>query len=64
MEETKPTAETKPGFKTTEFWVTIATNVAAILAAIGGAMPAEKAGLLLVVANGLYAVSRGLAKKS
>lgn len=61
--ETTPTPETKPGFKTSEFWLIIATNVAGILAAVGGALPAEKAGMLLVISNGIYAISRGLAKK-
>ena len=54
---------TKPGYKTTEFWLTIAANVAAILAAVADVLPPDKAALVLAVSNGIYAVSRGMAKK-
>ena len=53
----------KAGFKTTEFWVAILGSIGATIAAIADAIPAESAGWLVVVANGLYAISRGLAKK-
>lgn len=55
--------ETKNGFKTSEFWLSLATTIAAIAAAIADVLPAEKAGLVMAISNGLYAVSRGLAKK-
>lgn len=53
----------KTGFKTSEFWLSLATTIAAITAAIADVLPAEKAGLVMAISNGLYAVSRGLAKK-
>lgn len=53
----------KNGFKTTEFWLTMLGNVAAIVGTVGGALPAEKAGIAVLISNGLYAISRGLAKR-
>lgn len=52
----------KPGYKTTEFWLTLATNVAAILAALAGALSPEKAAICIAVSNGLYSAARGFAK--
>lgn len=65
MADTTPTpaAEVKPGFKTTEFWLTIATNVAAVVSTVAGALPPEKAGILMAIANGIYAATRAFAKK-
>lgn len=53
----------RPGWKTTEFWLTVATAVAAMLATVADLVPAEMAGMLIAISNGLYAISRGLAKK-
>ncbi len=53
----------KNGFKTTEFWVAILSSIGALVAAIADAIPAESAGWLAILANGFYAISRGLAKK-
>ena len=55
--------ESKPGYKTTEFWLSIATTIASIAASIANILPAEKAGWLIAISNGLYAISRGIAKK-
>jgi hypothetical protein len=57
----KPTV--KSGFKTTEFWVTNLASVGAILASVAGFLPPQYAALATALAGGLYAVSRGLAKK-
>lgn len=51
------------GYATTEFWLTIAGNVAAILLAVSEILPAEKAATLALIANAIYALSRGLAKQ-
>ena len=53
----------KSGLKTTEFWLTLAGNVAALISTLAGLLPPETAGWLVAVANGLYAISRGVAKK-
>ena len=54
--------ETKPAVKTTEFWLTIAVNLASLLSAIAGALPPRYAGIVSTVVTGLYALGRGWAK--
>ena len=69
-----PTKPVKPGWQSTEFWVTIVTSLISVLAAGGYISPADAetatggatqiAGLIgLVVAQVGYSVSRGNAKK-
>jgi hypothetical protein len=53
----------KPGFKTTEFLVTVLTAVGAFVAALADALPARYAAIASAVSAGAYAVSRGLAKR-
>lgn len=53
----------KPGHLTTEFWVTAATDVALLAAALSSALPAKWAAICAAVANVAYALSRGLAKQ-
>lgn len=61
--------ETKPGWKTSEFWLT-AISMAVSLAFASGLIPTDSAidkllGLIAAALGGLgYSVSRGLAKKS
>lgn len=52
----------KPGLKTTEFWLTIATDVGLLATALAGALPAKWAAVAVGVAQLAYAFSRGLAK--
>ena len=52
----------KPGWKSTEFWMSALGSLAAILGAFAGILPAEYAGIDVAVSGGLYTVSRGLAK--
>jgi len=56
--------ETKPGVKTTEFWVMVVTNIMAVLnmTSIWDYVPNKYSVLLIGVVNGLYALSRGQAK--
>ena len=62
------TTETKQAFKTTEFWLTIATIAGILIAAMqieGGAddgFTASEAWLYVAIVVGLYAVGRGAAK--
>lgn len=53
----------RPGYKSTEFLLTLAGNVAAILATIGGVLEPHYSAIIMAVSNGLYALSRGFAKK-
>lgn len=65
MSSNKPVVskDVKPGFKSTEFWLTMASNVAAILITVSEAVEPKVGAVLAIVANGLYAISRGFAKK-
>lgn len=49
--------------KSTELYLTIATNVGLIATALAGALPAKWAAVAATVANVAYAISRGLAKQ-
>ena len=53
----------KAGLYTTEFWVTVLTDVGLVASASAGALPAKWAAIAAAVANVAYAVSRGLAKQ-
>jgi len=55
--------ETKQFWKTSEFWLTVATNAANILLYLSGVIDGKWAGILATVSNALYAVSRGIAKQ-
>lgn len=56
--------ETKPGWKTTEFWATMGLNLGGILNITGAWDWASNwhGGLLMTVATAGYALSRGIAK--
>lgn len=52
-----------PGLKTTELWVTIATDVAVLAAALQGSLSPKYAAIAGAISNLAYAFSRGLAKQ-
>lgn len=52
-----------PGMKTTELYLTIATDAGLIATALAGALPPKWAAVAATVANVFYALSRGLAKQ-
>ena len=52
----------KPGWKSTEFLVTVLTALASLGAAVGGLLPPEKAAIVAAIVAALYSLSRGLAK--
>jgi predicted acyltransferase len=54
---------TKPGYKTTEFAVTVLTSLAALIAAIADYLPPRYAALAASVVAAGYAIARGLAKQ-
>jgi hypothetical protein len=53
--------ESKAGYKTSEFWLTIAISAFTLLNGIP--MPEKYEGFVIAAMGGLYALSRGLAKK-
>lgn len=54
----------KPGYLTTEFWLTVAVNAAALCSTLASALPQRYGALMATVATGLYALSRGWAKSN
>lgn len=49
----------KPGIRTTEFWVTVST----IVAAVTHALPSAWSWVPMALATAAYSISRGLAKR-
>lgn len=55
----------KPGWKTSEFWVNIfGTNVPALLATLAGLVPAKWALLIAAASNTAYGVIRMFTKRA
>lgn len=52
----------RSGWKTTEFYVTVLTDVGLIAASVGGVLPPKWAAVAAGVAQAAYAISRGLTK--
>lgn len=52
----------KPGWKTTEFWMTVTGEVGLTLAAVAGVLPPKWSAVLMVGAGAAYKISRGLSK--
>lgn len=52
----------KPGYKTTEFWLAIATNVAAIGGMVADALPPKYGVPVMAAVNAVYAVARAYTK--
>jgi len=52
----------KPGVRTTEFWLTVAVDVAAFAASLANVLPERWAAIAATVSTSIYSVSRGLAK--
>lgn len=56
------TTPTKAGWKTSEFYLTILTNVITIVGSLQGVIPPQTAAIILAVANGIYGLLRTIAK--
>ena len=52
----------KPGWQCTEFYVTVLSNIIAIVGALKGIIPAQTATIALVILNGIYTILRSLVK--
>jgi hypothetical protein len=52
------------GYKTTEFWATVALNVGVVAAAVQGSLSPKWAGIAAAVSVAALSISRGLAKKT
>lgn len=56
------TTSMKPGWQTTEFWLTVITSLTSIVGALKGVVSTETATTAVVVLNSIYGVMRGLQK--
>ncbi len=54
----------KPGYLTTEFWMTALSQVGFLASAFGGLLPAKYAAVAVTASQVAYSVSRGLAKSA
>ena len=54
--------ETKPFWRTSEFYALVLSQVGALAAALAGALPPKYAGIVSAVSAAAYMISRGLAK--
>ena len=54
--------ETRPGYRTTEFWITVIVQIAAVCAALADALPARYAAIVSAISAAAYAIARGLSK--
>ena len=52
----------KPGWKTTEFWVSSLTTAGMLLGTFAGFIPAQYSAIAGALSAGAYAISRGLTK--
>jgi len=52
----------KPGWKTTELWVAVLTDVGIVVAALAGNLSPHYAAIATAVSSSAYAIARGLAK--
>jgi hypothetical protein len=62
-ENKKMETQIKPGWKTTEFWATMATNVIAVVGALSKFISPDVSAIVIAIANAIYSISRGMAKK-
>jgi len=60
-----PSPETKPGYQTTEFWLTVLFSIWQLLnvTSIWDYMPKSWSGIAIAIVTALYTLSRGQAKQ-
>ena len=58
----KMNGNVKPGYATTEFWLTVITNLITVIGALKGVINPETMAIILAVLNGVYGILRSLVK--
>jgi hypothetical protein len=61
-EATMPTATGKPGWKTTEFWLNLASQAGVLWGAVHGFIPPQYAAIISTVGLAIYTVARTVQK--
>ena len=54
----------KPGWKTSEFWLSILTTIGAVGASVSGVLSGKAGAIVAGISTAAYAISRGLTKAS
>lgn len=62
QKELKELKEVKVGWKTSEFWVMILTQIGSISASLAGFVDPKIATILMAISGTAYTISRGWAK--
>lgn len=62
--EAKKMNGTKPGYQTTEFWLTLVGNLINVVGMFKGVIPPGIAAIVVAVLNGIYTIVRGFVKSS
>lgn len=62
MEENKPIV--KPGYKTTEFWMSVLASASGLIGQIQGSIPEPWGVVAATIITAAYTVARAIAKKS
>lgn len=57
-----PTASGKPGYKTSEFWLTLAGQAATLFAAVRGFIPPQYAAIIAAVGTAIYTIAATVRK--
>jgi hypothetical protein len=52
----------KPGWKTTEFWLTILSNLVTVIGTLKNVIPPEKAAMYIGIINAIYGIIRTYGK--
>ena len=63
VKQTDPDVGKKSGFKSSEFYIGILSDLGAVLAAAGGLIPPAQSAMLLTASRIVYSISRALAKQ-
>ena len=61
--QTDPAGGEKPGWKTTELWMGLLSDLGGLLAAAGGLVPPDAASIMAPLSRASYSVPRGMAKQ-
>lgn len=61
-EATLPTVSGKPGWKTTEFWLSLGAQIALIWGAVKGFVPAQTAAIVSIIGTSIYTIAATVRK--
>lgn len=63
-EEYKMDSTVKPGWKTSEFWLSLLALGVTLVGALNSLIPADKASMIIAVISGVYGIIRAVTKSN